>query len=1436
MEGIVVPLFTYVTTECRDEASSHALSHALENFILRVEQSQDTRHFDPFPPPYLVKKQFGGRQGRLIAARENVQHDGEDHTVIVFLSVMIRGEHAYDAEFGKDPETYGHRFFDDRYSRADLEAYVADRLRQSPVQPKPTPSEAEYGYLYQALAPHNEHGEDIVCESAEWVNQVQSEPFKDSVVRIYDALSTAAPSPDDGGALIPIPQKAGWAILARYLPEFNLWFLAAILSDAPAQIDSTRERFARILNEQPTSTGDVLRCCRRAYPRIVLADEALWVKLQKDPLGNLALSPEETEILESCMRPAGAFPLFINGRAGSGKSTILQYLFTDYLYYHLTAGSGTLAPVYFACNAELLTQARAVVESLLKCGAKYWDNNDREGLLAKASGLLDGAFREFRGHLLGLLPAKDKAERFHIRSRVDYARFRKLWLKKFGHDRAMMRDCSPDLCWHVIRTYIKGASTESLLDPDEYGQIEQKQRSVAGETYQRVFTNVWERWYRPLCTDQMLWDDQDLSRYILENDLVQPLHPGVFCDEAQDFTRVELEVILRMSLFSARSVAPTDIAHIPFVFAGDQFQTINPTGFRWDSVKAWFVEKFIFTLDPSRRSGLNDLNYRELSFNYRSSAQIVGFSNHVQALRSRLFDIQGLQPQTPWDDSPASPVVRFAPTDNALWEGITRLGDAVFVLPCHEGEELEFIAADPILHDRIPIHEGVPAIPVLSAARAKGLEFPRVVVYGFGKEAPANLLNPIRKNDCPAFSPDEALPLEYFVNRLYVAVSRPKRQLVIADDKAGIDRLWEFATNLDWEHLILGSLRRGREIWGNKLSRLEPGRSEHLSSSEPIDLSANAAQMEREGRGRGDSFMLKQAAVAYKNAGDEIKALLCRAEAAFLDDAFLSAAELFVQAGDCKRAVLAFWLAREKGWPKLMALADNNPEIIGSIEYAFADVLTKTKTPTASIKAVHRLAESISASQSEILEAAPAYLAALGAVLDLVLSTKNPEITWEPLFRDIMTIGSAGLRIPDHLQARLAYNAKEYRVARELWEKIGQVSTDEYRRARVESSDYPQRLSALAELHDWKRIVEDYRAHSHVPLQKELHATVGRAFAEIGLFDDALACLRQSRESQALYDVAALAYKAGRVDIGKTLLNAFYALIALSSDWHAVYTAISLRENLQPEFALALSRGLGRSSSLPDLPGESRGGGISLKIVSDFLRNRFIKGGIPHMPESLLIEVGAAIERAGNRLDSLLFYESMQKGPYNPETIRRGLARWIACKERQIKHDSQRGDEKAARDRQKEVDEARRKLGIGADLILTEYPELSTDEDFTAEIMQLIISSPTPIPPGSITPPPPPDEAGKSDGKVSMTIGDHQITFFRVHKRLNVTHTGTGETLSLKHAGRDVSGDWTVQPPDADGSRMVNGTPFSFVTKESSGSHELSIIFPASHITLVFEM
>ena len=131
-----------------------------------------------------------------------------------------------------------------------------------------------------------------------------------------------------------------------------------------------------------------------------------------------------------------------------------------------------------------------------------------------------------------------------------------------------------------------------------------------------------------------------------------------------------------------------------------------------------------------------------------------------------------------------------------------------------------------MLRQRVGIEEGQPK-EVFSAARAKGSEYPSVLVYGFGDAFGSNAIERLLSGETPfPDEPDSALPLQYFINRLYVAVTRSQRRLVIVDSDEGLIRLWRFAQELGLENAILGRIKNGPSIWGEHIEQMSPGTHE----------------------------------------------------------------------------------------------------------------------------------------------------------------------------------------------------------------------------------------------------------------------------------------------------------------------------------------------------------------------------------------------------------------------------------------------------------------------------------------------------------------------------------------------------------------------------------------------------------------------------------
>jgi hypothetical protein len=524
-------LLVYVTEQCRQDAVAHGINADVDRFRAKVEETQSTSLFDPFPPPYLVKKKLGGRQQRLIADCRTVG----DHAVIVFLAILIRGSRAYEAEFATDPVGYGKQYLG-FVTEAEVARFVEERTRIAPPPIKPDPSAAEYEMLYGAFSHHIDLApDDLVCETKEWVAQVSLERVAMQLVLFRKACEESL-TKEPGLHFVPLAGKQHWGIWVMRSPD-RLLLLTPVTEANEKEAEFLARTIAGQLDGKDKTT--VLRSSRRAYPAFILADDELWIGLEKEPLGNMALSPEESEVLESARRSESPFPLFINGRAGSGKSTILQYLFADLLFFHLSRlGKETTAPpIYLTANGELLRVARTFVERLLRSEATFTPMST-SNLATEHREVLDSAFREFQPHLLSLVPLEAR-RLFGRASRVDYARFRRMWMDRFGKEPRALREFGPDLSWHIIRSYIKGMSSETFLEPEDYIQLPENQITVTHEAFKVVYDRVWTGWYQHVLEAEILWDDQDLTRYVLDSDLARPTYSAVLCDEAQDFTRLE---------------------------------------------------------------------------------------------------------------------------------------------------------------------------------------------------------------------------------------------------------------------------------------------------------------------------------------------------------------------------------------------------------------------------------------------------------------------------------------------------------------------------------------------------------------------------------------------------------------------------------------------------------------------------------------------------------------------------------------------------------------------------------------------------------------------------------------------------------------------------------------------------------------------------------
>lgn len=1175
-------LFVYVSKVCKDHIKNGAgyLQADLKKFESRIQKSQCVEMFDQTRQPYLLKV-CGGAE-RWIARKYPICVDGEDHEVVIFLDVLHRDSQEYKSTttgFGHDPVAYGKRklepIAEELLNGPDkvIEKYIRGKISEGKaIVRKRRLTEEEIHFLTvpmvrredKDVAEKDVKKRDIfIFESRRWTEYVRRDDKLTWLPRIREAVAGVCEidfeESDVGVArTYEIAEHEHNYIAYQWLPQVA-GHLALFVYDIYADPDSP-------VGEVPVDKiAESDKPFFRMYPNYMLWDEDFWIQLERDPVGNFFLSAEENKILHGNEQAGTCFPLFINGRAGSGKSTILQYLYAEYFARWARAGfCEDRPPVYFACNKELVERAKETVASILGLNPNYCENSSlhkyvkfeekgKTKVPVISAPEFDNSFCEFRQFLLSLIPEEDKKKIFPSGGYVDYARFVKLWNRRYGHEKDAQEKYGPDVSWHVIRTFIKGQYYDEYMEPSEYEELSRVRRSVSDRTYQVVFEKVWTDWYLGGRDEDenKVWDDQDLVRYVLKEGLISRSTKfyGVFCDESQDFTRVELEAILHLSAFSERTVYPYQLPLIPFVFAGDEFQTLNPTGFKWDSIRAYFTEKFILGL--STTSGGKTMSERntkglitkELEKNYRSQANIVRFNNAIQMLRCAMFDDAGQCPQLAWQwmDDLLKKVTYFDENDKEFWRGIRAFKEVCVILPCHRGDEFDYVMDDcnEVLRRqlKVDVTHRTTTPPVLSAVQAKGLDYSCVVVYGFGKFLAK--MNRDAVTSASKMGPDEKIALEYFMNRLYVSVSRPKRQLFIVDSEEGRRCLWKYISDdKSIEQFVNGDSRLAK--WRSHVGGWRKGSSVDLKPDDGgVDLLQLAADYRTNGERDHDAQMMEYAAYYFQQCDKQTEANDCAARAWMYaaeserdvndrNAAYESAAEKFAENGNALDAGDCYWMMKTlTGYEQMSRLAGEFRDVGAHMKFKIAAAISG-KNVSALQEVVRALAERISSHSAYEFSSAE-WKHAISTMFATMPTP--PEDVCADLLSSVYVIAKANLvAMPDRaarIFGDLAFLRGSFGEAAAIYAAGKLQTTSNYRKAMFVSQPYPNKLvhfdrSSIDEAHEIIRLRE-----SEANIGKQLEPTQKRnlfaAYAvagELPRVSGELVALREAETYESISKVA----------------------------------------------------------------------------------------------------------------------------------------------------------------------------------------------------------------------------------------------------------------------------------------------------------------------------
>ncbi len=247
----------------------------------------------------------------------------------------------------------------------------------------------------------------------------------------------------------------------------------------------------------------------------------------------------------------------------------------------------------------------------------------------------------------------------------------------------------------------------------------------------------------------------------------EPTYDAVVVDEVQDLTNVQLHLILSTLREPGR-----------FLLSGDAHQLVHPNFFSWDGLHTMFYEQ--------RVGGSGRRITRLLCANYRNAAPITALANRVLRLKHLRFgSVDRESTRLARAAGPADGRVDLVGAeDRAVVEldEKTRESARAAVIVLREADKAEARA-----RFRTPL--------LFSVQEAKGLEYETIIAFNlvssaareFGEIAagiePRELADdaPLEYARAKDKSDKSAEALKFFINALYVTISRAVRTLVFVE-------------------------------------------------------------------------------------------------------------------------------------------------------------------------------------------------------------------------------------------------------------------------------------------------------------------------------------------------------------------------------------------------------------------------------------------------------------------------------------------------------------------------------------------------------------------------------------------------------------------------------------------------------------------------------
>ncbi|MBX7134184.1 MAG: hypothetical protein K1X67_16045, partial [Fimbriimonadaceae bacterium] len=455
---------------------------------------------------------------------------------------------------------------------------------------------------------------------------------------------------------------------------------------------------------------------------------------------------------------------------------------------------------------------------------------------------------------------------------------------------------------------------------------------------------------------------------------------------------------------------------------------------------------------------------------------------------------------------------------------------------------------------------------------------------------------------------------------------------------------------------------------------------------------------------------------------------------------------------------------------------------------------------------------------------------------------------WEQIATQLERLEQSGLKAPFEEAAVAYFSAGRYADAVRCWDDAGNTRDGRYAQAKAYSEPYPKNVPALGSLKLWKMIVDAYDANKGAALSADQATWVLSALIQEGRSGEAFEVAWASKGSEPLLQVALAARQKDPLMAARVLHAGFASLVAnkkwdlfasyLSTagfrptpEWSDPSAAEWLNEH-KSDLDLTLLRAFAREGDLGSAPESVQ------RRWSEFLKSVVRDIGGEWRSRVTVEEAGAAFERTGRLTDGIWFYEQLRRGGKSESERSFASRRWIVCKNRHLQYEKSQRESGKTRQSERELKQAMAKQGISSVEMLGSYPTLGPlDLALPAGAATTVVPATTLEPkqrtggsaaltrglrtvmghqdeePVAIdtvnTPIDSPARMGEEESEAAtagrrpdrfkMTMGDFEFELSRQLARLSVKNDVTMDTISIKVAAKQVSGDVAVLGNGDDG-------------------------------------